>query len=93
MLLIEGKCALKLGIYSAHQFNIFFVYRVSQKKGNPFYQWDIFIVAQVFIKTICFLFKGIFPSFINTKHPDDILMHDWKGTILIHAMSKSSCAE
>ena len=38
-----------------------------------------------FHQTICFLFKGIFPSFIWYQTHDDILMHDWKGTILTHA--------
>ena len=60
-------------------------YRVSQKRGNPFYQWDIFIVAQVFIKLYASCSRAFSILSFDTKHNDDISIHDWKGTIWTHA--------
>ena len=44
------------------------LYRVSQKKGNPFYQWDIFIVAQVFIKLYASCSRTFSLLSFDTKH-------------------------
>ena len=43
-------------------------YRVSQKKGNPFYQWDIFIVAQVFIELYASCSRAFSILSFDTKH-------------------------
>ena len=44
------------------------IYRVSQKKGNPFYQWDIFIVAQVFIELYASCSRAFSILSFDTKH-------------------------
>ena len=45
-----------------------YIYRVSQKKGNPFYQWDIFIVAQVFIELYSSCSRAFSLLSFDTKH-------------------------
>ena len=45
-----------------------YIYRVSQKKGNPFYQWDIFIVAQVFIELYASCSRAFSILSFDTKH-------------------------
>ena len=37
-------------------------------KRKPFYQWDIFIATQSFIKLYASLWRAFFSSFIDTKH-------------------------
>ena len=61
------------------------LYRVSQKKGNPFHQWDIFIATQVLVKLYPSLSRAFALLSFDTITHDDISMHDWKGTIYTHA--------
>ena len=61
------------------------IYRVSQKKKETRFISEMFSLSPRFSsKYICFMFKGIFPSFIWYQTHDDISMHDWKGTIWTH---------
>ena len=39
-----------------------------RKKGNPFYQWDIFIVAQVFIELYASCSRAFSILSFDTKH-------------------------
>ena len=67
------------------------LYRVSQKKGNPVCQWDIFIATQVLIK-LCASLSRAFPllSLPNTWW----YLKAWlKINNLNSCMSKSICAE
>ena len=60
------------------------MYRVSQKEGNLFYQWDIFIATQILIKLYASLSRAFSLLSFDTKHMISQCMTEKEQFKLMH---------